>query len=153
MKRHTARSSSVILLLAMLLAGLAAASRAQDAKTGCSLSTLKGNYSMQAQGTVIAQFPSLPVPPFPFAEVAIDFIDGAGNITGKFTANAGGVVILGTVAGTYTVNPDCTGTISLLTDLGIPVNETFLILRNGGLRLVDTDSYVVITRTMEKMRD
>jgi len=143
----------VILLLAMLLAGLAAAARAQDAKTGCSLSTLKGNYSMQAQGTVIAQFPGLPVPPFPFAEVAIDFIDGAGNITGKFTANAGGLVILGTVAGTYTVNPDCTGTISLLTDLGIPVNETFLILRNGGLRLVDTDSYVVITRTMEKMRD
>lgn len=153
MKRNTSRTTLTILSFVLLLASLATTLHAQDAATGCSLSTLKGNYSVQAQGTVIAQFPGLPAPPFPFAEVAIDFIDGAGNITGKFTANAGGVVIPGTVAGTYTVNPDCTGTISLLTDLGIPVNETFLILRNGGLRLVDTDSYVVITRTMEKMHD
>jgi hypothetical protein len=25
--------------------------------------------------------------------------------------------------------------------------------KNGSLRLVDTDSYIVITRTMERMRD
>ena len=48
---------------------------------------------------------------------------------------------------------ECTGTISLLTNLGIPVNESFVVLRTGALRLVDIDSYIVITRTMEKMRD
>jgi hypothetical protein len=153
MKRNIARTSLTILSFALLLAGLVLAAHAQNGTTSCSLSTLKGNYSVQGQGTVVAQFPGFPAPPFPFAEVAIDFIDGAGNITGNFTANAGGVLVSGTVAGTYAVNPDCTGTISLLTNSGIPVNESFLVLRNGGLRLVQTDPFVVITRTMEKMRD
>lgn len=153
MKPNTARATLTILSLALLLSTLAIAVHAQDANTGCSPSILKGAYSVQGQGTVIAQFPGFPAPPFPFAEVAIDFIDGAGNITGEFTANVDGVVVSGTVAGTYTINPDCTGTISLLTNSGIPVNESFLVLRNGGLRLVQTDPFIVITRSMEKMRD
>jgi len=66
--------------------------------------------------------------------VAVDSLDGSGNISGKFTVNANGVVVPGTVAGTYTMNPDCTGTITLLTNSGIPVSESFLVLRNGGLR-------------------
>ncbi len=151
MKPNIARSTLTILSFALLLAGLAPALRAQT--TGCDLSTLKGNYSVQGQGTIVVQLPGLPPPPLPFGEIAIDFIDGAGNITGNFTANLDGTVLPGTVTGTYTVNPDCTGTISLLTSLGNPVNESFVVLRNGGLRLVDTDSYIVITRTMEKMRD
>src|SRR6266852_1902043 len=151
MEHDIARTTLRVLSFAMLLAGLAPAGRAQS--TGCSLSTLKGTYSVQGQGTVVAQLPGFPAPPFPFAEVAIDFIDGAGNISGNFTANVDGAVISGTVVGTYTVNPNCTGTISLLTNLGIPVNESFLVLRNGGLRLLDTVSYSCITRTMEKMRD
>ena len=142
-----------ILSLGMLLAALSPAAHAQSETTGCSLSTLKGNYSVQGQGTILVQLPGLPPPPLLLAEIAIDFIDGAGNITGKFTANAGGVVGSGTVAGTYTVNPDCTGTISLVTSFGTPVNESFVLLRNGGLRLVQTDSYIVITRMMDKMRD
>src|SRR5260370_5531207 len=152
MKHDIARTALRVLSFAMLVVGLAEGGRAQT--TGCSLSTLKGTYSVQGQGTIIAQFPGFPAPPFPFAEVASDFIDGTGNIIGKFTFNAGGVVLSGTVAGTYTMNPDCTGTFSLLlTDLGIPVNESFVVLLNGSLRLVETDPFAVITRTMEKMRD
>ena len=86
-----------------------------------------------------------------FAEIAIDEIDGAGHITGSFTANVDGVLLLGTVAGSYTVNPDCTGTLSMETSFGFPVDESFVVLRNGGLRLVQTDPFVVVTRTMEKM--
>ena len=153
MRRNVGRASLLILSLTLLLAGVAQAGHAQDTTTGCSLSTVKGTYSVQGQGTIVAQLPGFPAPPFPFAEVAVDFLDGSGNISGNFTANVNGVVVPGTVAGTYTMNPDCTGTITLLTNSGIPVNESFLLLRNGGLRLVDTDSYIVITRTMEKMRD
>ncbi len=153
MKPHTVRPSVAILLSAMLLAGLAPAAHAQGENTGCSLSTLKGAYSVQGQGTIVAQLPGFPAPPFPFAEVAIDFLDGAGNISGKFTANVNGVAIPGTVSGTYTVNSDCTGTISMQSNSGIPINKSFVVVRAGGLRLVQTDSYLVITRTMEKMRD
>ena len=85
--------------------------------------------------------------------MAIDYLDGAGNISGKFTANVDGVFVPGTVAGTYTVNADCTGTVTMQTNSGIPVNESFVALGNRSLRLVDTDFYIVITRTMEKIRD
>jgi hypothetical protein len=153
MTRKVACTALGILSLCVLLVTLSPAAHAQSGKTGCSLSTLKGNYSVQGQGTILVQLPGFPPPPLPFGEIAIDFIDGAGNISGNFTANLDGVVLSGTVAGTYTVNPNCTGTINLVTSLGNPVNESFVVLRNGGLRLVDTDSYIVITRTMEKMRD
>jgi hypothetical protein len=116
---------------------LSPAAHAQSGTTTCSLSTLKGNYSVQGEDTIVAQLPGFP-PPLPFGEIAIDFIDGAGNISGSFTANLAGIVLSGSVSGTYTVNPDCTGTISLVTSLGNAVNESFVVLRNGSLRLVDT---------------
>ena len=151
MKTNIARTTLTILSLILLWASLATAAGAET--IGCSLSSLKGTYSVQGQGTAVAQLPGFPTPPFPFAEVAIDFIDGAGNITGNFTVNVDGAVISGSVAGTYTINPDCTGTLSLQTSIGLPVNEYFVVLRHGGVRLVDTDPFVVVTRTMEKMRN
>ena len=110
----------------------------------CSLSTLKGYYAMQGQGMVV-QYPGIPTP-FPMAEVARDYFDGAGNIFGHFTANGDGVVVTGNLKGTYTVNPDCTGTIALP-----GVDQFFVVVGNGGLRLVQTDSWIVVTRTMGKM--
>ena len=153
MKRNIVRTTFTILSVALLLSGLAPAVHAQGGTTGCSLSTLKGSYSVQGQGTIIAQLDGFPAPPLPFAEVAVDSLDGAGNVSGTFTVNVDGALLTGTVAGTYTVNSDCTGTLALQTSVGLPVNESFALLRNGGLRLVDTDTYVVVTRTMEKMRD
>jgi hypothetical protein len=153
MKSAIAGSILTSLSFVLLWAPMTTAAQAQANTTSCSLSTLKGNYSVQGQGTVVAQLPGFPAPPFPAAEVAMDTFDGAGNVFGKATVNVGGVIVQATVAGTYTVNSDCTGTLSLETSLGLPVNESFVVLRNGGLRLVDTDPYVVITRTMEKMRD
>src|ERR1700736_6735870 len=69
---------------------------AEDGTDTCSVSALKGIYSVLAEGTVVAQLPNLPAPPFPFAEVAIDYLDGTVKISGKFTANVGGVVVPGT---------------------------------------------------------
>jgi hypothetical protein len=136
-----------------LIATALPVAHAEDRAATCSVSMLKGTYSVQGQGTIVAQLPNFPAPPFPFAEVAIDYLDGAGNISGKFTANVDGVVVPGTVAGTYTVNADCTGTVTMQTNSGIPVNESFVALGNRSLRLVDTDFYIVITRTMERIGD
>lgn len=153
MNRAIAEPTLWSLSVALLLVVLAPVVRAQGNTADCSLSTLKGTYSVQGQGTVVAQLPGFPIPPFPFAEVAVDRFDGTGNVSGQATVNIDGVVVQATVAGTYAVNPDCTGTLSLATSLGLPVNESLVVLRNGCLRLVDTDSYVVVTRTMEKMRN
>lgn len=119
----------------------------------CSLSTLKGTYAVQGQGTVVAQLPNLPPPPFQFAEVSIATLDGAGNISGSATLNLNGIAVEGTFGGTYTVKPDCTVSLTLQTSLGIPVNENFVVLGNRGFVEVDTDAYIVITRTVERIGD
>ena len=77
----------------------------------------------------------------------------AGNITGQVTLNIDGFAVPATVAGTYTVTSDCTGTLSLSTNLGIPVHESIVVLSKQSFLAVDTDSYVVVTRTMERIRD
>jgi hypothetical protein len=153
MIRNFLHLTLMTLCWALLSVGSVPAIYAQDGTTGCSLSTLKGTYSVQGQGTVISKLPGFPAPPFPFAEVAVDFFDGAGNVSGKATVNTNGTVVQATVGGTYTLESDCTGTLSLETSVGLPVNESFVVVRNGGLRLVDTDPYVVVARTMEKMRE
>jgi hypothetical protein len=83
MKRDIARSSLTIFTFALFLAGLVPAVHADDTSTPCSLATLKGAYSVQGQGILVAQLPGLPPPPLSFAEIAIDVIDGAGHITGR----------------------------------------------------------------------
>jgi hypothetical protein len=152
-RRMTALVPLAALAALTLIAAALPVAHAEDRAATCSVSMLKGTYSVLAQGTVVAQLPNFPAPPFPFAEVAIDYLDGTGNISGEFTANVGGVVVPGTVAGTYTVNSDCTGTVTMQTNSGIPVKESFVVLGNRSLRLVDTDFYIVATRTMERIRD
>jgi hypothetical protein len=121
-------------------------------KRGCSLGALKGTYSVQGEGTVVAQVPGWPSPPFPFAEVGRYVLDGAGNISGNYTWNVDGTIMTGTVTGTYTKEGTCIGTM-VLDEGGTAVNEFFAIFGNGNLRLVQTDEWVVITRTMERMPD
>ena len=123
------------------------------AKAGsCSLNTLKGNYSVQGLGTVVAQVPGWPAPPFAMAEEARYSLDGAGNLSGKFTANVDGTLVKQTLQGTYTVKPNCTGTIAS-NGGGLPFNQWFVVLLDGRLRLIQTDSWITITRTMERMPD
>jgi len=142
-----------VIVCGLFLMGQVPRVHAQEESTGCSLSTLKGDYAVQGQGRVVGQLPGFPAPPLPFAEVAIDHLDGAGNATGKFTVNLQGSLLTGSVAGTYTLGPDCIGLLSLQTSIGLPVREYFVVVRGGGLRLVDIDPYVVVTRTMEKVGD
>lgn len=152
MKRMIAKITRTMLTVlsgAMLSVGLPVL-HAQTA--GCSLSTGTAPTPFQGQGTIITQLPGFPAPPFPFSEVAVDFFDAAGNVSGRATVNLDGVVVEATVSGTYTMNLDCTGKLSLETSVGLLVNESFVVVRSGGLRLVDTDLYVVVSRTMEKMR-
>jgi hypothetical protein len=118
----------------------------------CSLSTLKGAYSVQGEGTVVGQVPGWPVPPFPLAEVTKYSLDGAGGLAGSFNLTVNGAVLTGTLQGTYTVKPNCTGTITS-SGGGLPFNQWFVVLRDGSLRLVQTDSWIVILRTMKTMPD
>lgn len=154
MKQKNGTLLPVVAMAALtLLAATVPAARAEDSAETCSVSTLKGAYSVQAQGTVVSQLPNFPAPPFPFAEAGIDNFDGAGNLTGRVILNIDGLAVQTNVAGTYEVNSDCTGTLSLTTSLGVPVNESIVVVSKERFIAADTDSYVVVIRTMEKIRD
>ncbi len=63
--------------------------------------------------------------------------DGAGHVTGQETTNTNGQVCSGTMTGTYTVNPDGTGTLSVTftaTTPGCPdvsFQQSLVILDSG----------------------
>ena len=73
----------------------------------CSVATLKGTFGVLEQGTIVAQLPGFPAPPFPFSNSALVTFDGAGNLAGTYTASDNGFVLSGTFSGNYTVDADC----------------------------------------------
>ena len=161
MNRMIARLATTATIAALVIVAVTTKDRvhalpvvhAAGSNPGCSFSTLKGDYAVHGQGTVVAQLPNLPPPPFQFAEAAIATFDGAGNLSGKATLSLGGIAVQGTFSGTYTVNSDCTGTVALQTSLGIPVNESLVAVGNRSFVEVDTDPYIVITRLAERIGD
>ena len=121
---------------------------------GCSLASLNGPYATEGQGTVVGALPGFPAPPLPFGEVVIDHFNGAGSFFGDAKVNAGGVVLDVPVTGTYTVNSDCIGTLTVNTSLGLILHNGMVVI-GGGQRfiLTETDSFAVIQRRGERLGD
>jgi hypothetical protein len=78
--------------------------QAQDLDALCPLgnATLHGNYLSQGGGTITG------VGPVAFGGRI--HLDGKGHVTNPFTASFGGSIVETVADGTYTVNPDCSGT-------------------------------------------
>jgi len=96
------------IVIAVFLASVLVAVPQVLAQGRCSVGTLKGSYGVVEQGVVVANI-GIPIPvPFPTANVALVTYDGAGNLSATYTASYGGMILTGTVQGTYTVDPDCT---------------------------------------------
>ena len=95
---------------ATLFVGLAAGASAQDHR--CSNPGLAGAWGYTETGTVVAPSPSGPVQILAAAVGRYDF-DSAGSFSGTQNSSAGGTVSPDMKRGTYTVNTDCTGTLTL----------------------------------------
>jgi len=117
----------------------------------CSVATLQGGFGYTATGTLL---PSAVPPPFagPFGEVGRQTFDGKGNTSGTATLSANGNSAKITVSGTYTVNPDCTGSMTVnVAPLGITTNADFVIANDGlQIRTISTDAGTVETRVYTK---
>jgi hypothetical protein len=70
----------------------------------CTDAAIKGTFGFQGGG-----FNSALVPRAFAGQVKLD---GAGHLTGTETASAGGTIVSGSISGTYSVNADCTGSVS-----------------------------------------
>jgi hypothetical protein len=90
-----------------LFLSLAAIASAQDDHT-CSAATVAGEWGYSETGTLI-----LPTGPVPYASLGRYTLDRDGNYSGARTASLGGTIQVATFKGTATVNPDCTGTVTI----------------------------------------
>ena len=106
------RTGMVILSLALALAGAGNALAAEDstapdaATARCSEATLRGTYLFANDGLIVSGSDR-----GPFANAGIDVYDGNGHVRSVYTLSVNGRISrFVRVTGTYTVNPDCTGT-------------------------------------------
>src|SRR5947208_12857289 len=106
MKRSTiAKTFTAITAFALAIAPSA---KADD--KGCTDNMLRGTFAYTSTGSIVAP-PAIAGPAF---EVGSQTFDGKGGTTVTATLSQNGnIVQFNNVAGTYTVNSDCTGTFAL----------------------------------------
>lgn len=118
-----------------LVLGIAPTAKAAD--KGCSTVSLLGTFSRRDTGTVILPAAAAG----PVAVVGTFTFDGTGNVTGATISSQNGNIGQGTQTGTYTVNADCTGTITVLGSSGHASHYSFVMDDGGsGFEYICTDS-------------
>ncbi len=147
MKCITVAKSFTLTAVAALTLSVAPTAKADD--KGCSNASLQGTYGYTSIGTITAP----PDIAGPVAEVGTQTFDGRGNTTATATLSSNGTLFPLTITGTYTVNPDCTGTFTLqVAPFGITVDVLFVIDDGWNeFRAIETDAGFVITRVGRKL--
>jgi hypothetical protein len=139
------KNSSRMWMLAMIVCGLlasGASTMAQSNDGHCTNRTVFGNYGFSAEGVL------LPAPgvTLQFRSTGVAHFDGKGNVTWmEHTVVNGTSLQPGFIAasGTYTVNPDCTGTAVVNTpNSPVPLNFALAVVKHGTEvhTVLDTDA-------------
>jgi hypothetical protein len=137
MKRNIRPTTLVMVFLAMFFLSLAPATRADD---GCSTAKAGGKWGFTLTGTLI-----LPTGPVPGAAAGRFNVDEAGNISGTEARNVGGGFANETITGSWTVNSDCTATIT------VNIYETGVLVRTSVLAAVFVDNSSKIRAVQESL--
>jgi len=138
------RISLVLVTLAL------AASSAVTAQAGCTDLTIKGSYAFTVHGQILT-----PNGPLLVDGIARTTFDGNGNLTQVDAVAINGHIPLvwrpGT--GTYTVNSDCTGTMTLI-NTGQPTLHLAILVSQSGnhIHTVVTDPGLATTSDAERVR-
>jgi hypothetical protein len=117
--------------IALTIALTAAAATAQTVNKGCSNASLYGTFAYTSSGLLTAP----PALAGPFGSVGAQNFDGNGNTTATAWTSQNGNIAQVTIKGTYTVNPDCTGTMTLSVSvinppMALPPGQYFFVLDN-----------------------
>jgi len=141
MKPAPIAKAFAITVAAALALGIAPKAQAGDKE--CSDATLEGRFAFTSTG-FITDPPDLAGP---FAIVGTQTFDGDGAFTATATVSQNGNIIPVSIAGTYTVNADCTGTLTAqISPVDITTHVFFVIDDNGKeFQHIQTDPGVVVT--------
>jgi len=125
--------------------GMAPAANAYN--RGCTAETLRGTFANSGSG-----FTTSPPAAGPFTGVLAETYDGKGGVTSAGTISVNGTAIPVTGKGTYTVNPDCSGSYTVqLSPIGATGHYFFVILDSGnGFAFVCTDPGFVFSGTSRR---
>jgi hypothetical protein len=105
------------------------------AQSGCSVGTLTGNYGFIQPAGFIAPGHSVTGAEVPWQGVGILAFDGAGNFSANYSVSVNGNVFTNqTASGPYTVNTDCSGSLTFTSGnaAGYAVN---LVIVGGGTEI------------------
>ncbi len=136
------------LVLAFLVSGAAVA---DDGSRRCSVASLEGNWGLTLSGTLIAA-----PPPFagPGAAVGAFTADRTGHFAGQDTTSANGTVFVETFTGTATMNPDCTGSATVIGNvLGETHFDFVLVDKRTEMLLIRKDPGTVIFGSAKRQQD
>jgi hypothetical protein len=152
MKRVLLRCQVACLLAVSVFYAQSVVAQEESSKVKeCSKATLSGSFGYTSTGTLLDSY--VP-PPFagPFGEVGRQTFDGKGHTDATATTSSNGNIAKVTIEGTYTVNPDCTGSMTLkVSPFDSTVHADFVIGDDGAeLRAIGSDSGVVETRVYSK---
>src|SRR6266849_2528072 len=128
MKRTIAPMTLVVAFATAFVLAIAPRPQADEHRE-CSNASLRGSFGFTSTGTLLA----LP-PPFagPFGEIGRQTFDGQGNTDATATLSANGNINRVIKQGTYVVNPDCTGSMTLfISPLGATQTLDFVIDDDG----------------------
>jgi len=151
MKRSTVAKTLTIAAVTALTLSVAPRANADDDK-GCSNASLNGTFAFTSSGFITAP----PALAGPVAEVGTQTFDGKGATNATATLSQNGNISPVTNTGTYKVNPDCTGTMTLQLSIpGVPVfplHVSFVVDDSGnGFQAMETDAGLVITRLARRL--
>jgi hypothetical protein len=146
MKRTIIANTLAITVATALGVGIAPVAQAAD--KGCSNTTLRGTFTYRTAGFITAP----PAEAGPFASVGTQIFDGDGGTTASAWISQDGNIVPVTIKGTYTVNPDCTGSFTLqISPVGLTTHSFFAIDDSGAeFQAIQTDPGVVVTGIARK---
>ena len=118
--------------LSRLALALAVLAMPAIAHAGCSMAASAGSWSMTDTGTVIGVGPRV--------AVAVFKLDGEGNLTdGVGVSNLNGNVAGETFRGTYTLDPNCSGTATAK-------------IYSGGVEILQLTAFIAFDDNMKELR-
>jgi hypothetical protein len=137
--------------LALLILVLATCSAATAHPNDCSTWTIKGSYAFTIHGQILT-----PGGPLVVDGIAKTIFDGNGNLTQLDAVAVNGSIpqVWRPGKGTYTLNRDCTGTMTLVNPEQ-PTLHLAIIVSHGGdvIHTVVTDPGFAVTSDAERLRD
>ena len=135
--------SIVAVLLSSLSVILSAPAHSQG---GCGLDALKGRFVFTGRGFIEAVQPGIQRMHYGFFE-----FDGAGKLVGKQSSSRGGKIGREQLKGSYTLDADCTGTITLGGIVGSETHWDFYLTedRKRG-HMIRMDEGNMAVRTFER---